>query len=270
MERSDLAALEFLMSKQPRGPVRVGTGNTVGARASNVFDDVKKIQQRFVKAMEKATMKNSKEENGYTEERMSAIQAIKSVSQWVYWQVPNARASTLGLYQNLIHIPQKSNEQDIKKLREAVAARKQARDRVGAISSENQHSKSLNHDEYWTPSRQALPASVNGYDAASKPAFKPLKTKKPKQKHANKYERRRRNSLESGFPVMTATIAAIIVRSQIAGRVAAGEVEEHIGGSWALTIVNSSWMQVLLAGLTWYCVGIYVVDLVQTFRSWSK
>ncbi|PPD97936.1 hypothetical protein GOBAR_DD05009 [Gossypium barbadense] len=32
VERSDLAALEFLMSKQPRGNVRVGVGNTVGAR----------------------------------------------------------------------------------------------------------------------------------------------------------------------------------------------------------------------------------------------
>ncbi|GLT87116.1 hypothetical protein SLE2022_052150 [Rubroshorea leprosula] len=60
VERSELAALEFLMSKQPRGNVRVGAGNTVGARVSNIFDDFKKFQQRFVDAMDKAAMKNFK------------------------------------------------------------------------------------------------------------------------------------------------------------------------------------------------------------------
>lgn len=47
MERSNLAALEFLMSKQPRGRVRIGTGNTVGARSSNVFDELDKFQARY-------------------------------------------------------------------------------------------------------------------------------------------------------------------------------------------------------------------------------
>ncbi|GLT30906.1 hypothetical protein SLA2020_056810 [Shorea laevis] len=65
---------------------------------------------------------------------------------------------------------------------------------------------------------------------------------------------------------MTATIAAFIVRLQVGGRVAS-EVEEHIGGSLALTIVNSSWMQVIVAGITWYCIGIAIVELVETFRN---
>lgn len=47
VERSDLAALEFLMSKQPRGSVRIGMGNTAGARVSNIFVDLKKFQTRF-------------------------------------------------------------------------------------------------------------------------------------------------------------------------------------------------------------------------------
>jgi hypothetical protein len=47
VERSDLAALEFLMSKQPRGRVRVSEGNTVGARVPNVFAEVDKFQKRF-------------------------------------------------------------------------------------------------------------------------------------------------------------------------------------------------------------------------------
>ena len=47
VERSDLAALEFLMSKQPRGRVRVSEGNAVGARAPNIFNEVAKFQKRF-------------------------------------------------------------------------------------------------------------------------------------------------------------------------------------------------------------------------------
>ena len=55
MERSNLAALEFLMSKQPRGNVRIGAGNTVGTRVSNIFVDVDKFQTRFQEAMDKAS-----------------------------------------------------------------------------------------------------------------------------------------------------------------------------------------------------------------------
>lgn len=57
VERSDLAALEYLMSKQPRGNVRVGAGNSVGTRVSNIFVDVKKFQAKFADAKNKAARK---------------------------------------------------------------------------------------------------------------------------------------------------------------------------------------------------------------------
>lgn len=60
VERSELAALEFLMSKQPRGNVRVGAGNSVGARVSNIFVDVKKFQTRVVDARNRADAESSK------------------------------------------------------------------------------------------------------------------------------------------------------------------------------------------------------------------
>lgn len=60
VERSNLAALEFLMSKQPRGNVRVGMGNAAGARVSNIFADVKKFQIRYQEAREKASSQYSK------------------------------------------------------------------------------------------------------------------------------------------------------------------------------------------------------------------
>lgn len=58
VERSDLAALEFLMSKQPRGNVRIGAGNSVGSRVSNIFVDVKKFQTRVTEAKGKAATKD--------------------------------------------------------------------------------------------------------------------------------------------------------------------------------------------------------------------
>ena len=60
VERSNLAALEFLMSKQPRGNVRVGMGNAAGARVSNIFVDVKKFKTRFEDAMGKASTRHPK------------------------------------------------------------------------------------------------------------------------------------------------------------------------------------------------------------------
>lgn len=60
IERSNLAALEFLMSKQPRGNVRVGAGNTAGARVSNIFVDVEKFQEKFQENKEKTSAKHSK------------------------------------------------------------------------------------------------------------------------------------------------------------------------------------------------------------------
>lgn len=57
VERSNLAALEFLMSKQPRGIVRMSAGNTVGKCVSNIFVDVNKFQSRFHQMKDKETSK---------------------------------------------------------------------------------------------------------------------------------------------------------------------------------------------------------------------
>ncbi|CAH2051094.1 unnamed protein product, partial [Thlaspi arvense] len=123
VERSNLAALEFLMSKQPRGNVRVGAGNTVGTRVSNIFVDVDKFQARFREVTNKASTKRSKsfedinkmefallvdsncnklevqgqsktppvpkESDSQRQARRSTIEAIKSISNWIkYWQIP--------------------------------------------------------------------------------------------------------------------------------------------------------------------------------------
>lgn len=267
VERSNLAALEFLMSKQPRGSVRVGVGNTVGARVSNIFVDVKKFQTRFGDAMDKASSNESKEADLRREAWMSAIHSIKSISNWWYWQSPNPAAES---ELNLTHIPRKSSEPNVNKLRDAAAARKQARE-SSRTNGTRTPSSYLYDDEYWVPSRQALPASIENNSSSSSSSrahSKPLQTKERKETGNQNYgkDTRRRNSIEWGIPVAAATIAAVIVRLQVGDR-AVGEITEHVGGTMALTMVNSSWLQVGLAGITWYLIGSAMVELIEAVRN---
>ncbi|XVF01768.1 hypothetical protein REPUB_Repub04eG0117600 [Reevesia pubescens] len=62
-----------------------------------------------------------------------------------------------------------------------------------------------------TTSRQALPASTDNI-SGSRVASKPLQTKERKETNDQIYEndRRKRNWIEWGIPVVVATIAAVI------------------------------------------------------------
>ena len=46
-----------------------------------------------------------------------------------------------------------------------------------------------------------------------------------------------------------------------------GVLTEHVYGSLALDIVNSSWLQVLLAGITWYIIGTIIVGLAEAIHN---
>ncbi|KAJ9140780.1 hypothetical protein P3X46_031384 [Hevea brasiliensis] len=258
VERSDLAALEFLMSKQPRGNVRVGAGNTAGARVSNIFVDLKKFQTRVVEAMNKADAQGSKETDLQREARISAIQAIRSISNWLYWQSRKAGPPSKP-HQNLPQIAQNTTELNINKLRAAAAARKHASQNTRPA---RQAPSNLYHDEYWIPSAGALPASTN--KSGSKATSEATKhTKEPKVLDEKDYKTgdNQMNPIRWRAPMVIATIAAIIVRDQ-----AVGSLNKHIGGALALEIVNSSWLHAMLAGITWYIVGLGMIELVEAIR----
>ncbi|EEF32652.1 heat shock protein binding protein, putative [Ricinus communis] len=259
VERSDLSALEFLMSKQPRGNVRVGASHTGGARVSNIFVDVKKFQTRFVDAMNKANSESSKETDLQREVRISAIQAIRSISNWLYWQSPKASESKRQSLQNLPQIAQKSTEPNIDKLRQAAAARKQANQSTSPIAN------IIYHDEYWIPSTAALPASTN--NSAIRATPEALHAKDPKHLNEEDFRTRenQRDPLEWRIPMSTGIIAAVIVHSQVSQH-AVGGLNGHVGGALALEVVNSSWLQVTLAGITWYLFGVATIQLVEAIR----
>ncbi|CAH2070790.1 unnamed protein product [Thlaspi arvense] len=203
VERSELAPLEFLMSKQPRGSVRIGVGNTVGERVSNVFVDAKKFQERY-EAMSRTTRESSQETDLQRDVRISAVEAIR-----------------------------KTVDPDIRKLQDAVAAMKQAEQ---SGKAKEKRPASMVGEDYWIPSNQALPSPVN--NSSSKATSNPLQ--------------------EEIFDETD---------HHFEDTYRASELKDHIGGSLALSIVNSPWQQILLAGVTWYFIGAMLLQLVEAIQS---
>ncbi|KAI7741755.1 hypothetical protein M8C21_000599 [Ambrosia artemisiifolia] len=263
VERSKLAALEFLMSKQPRGNVRIGAGNTVGTRVTNIFVDVDRFQDSYVAAMKKGTSKRSKDQDLHWETRMAAIQAIRSFTDWLYWQPPIPGMPAAQTSKKLLQIAEnstQSNSPNIDKLKEAVAARKQ--------TQTTRKPKPSTATEYWTPSPYILPeSSISKADAESSPSttFRKPKGGSYNEKFVVPNKIRRSSPYEQGVPVGMAIVAGIIVRLQLANT-AAGGIETHVGGSMLVDVVNSSWLQVILAGVTWYLIGMAAVELLAALR----
>ncbi|XAR56209.1 hypothetical protein NMG60_11036592 [Bertholletia excelsa] len=301
VERSNLAALEFLMSKQPRGNVRVGAGNTVGTRVSNIFVDVDKFQARFREVTNKASTKRSKESDSQRQARRSTIEAIKSISNWIkYWQIPRPSTPSSPVEQsrgeNLKYLiaaraggdrseePSNTSNISINKLQEAAAARKHARENpqlttTSRRSVSSNYNVSTNGDEYWTPSQiLVLPEDSSMEDISGsrrKPSTSGSDNKRDfvanmEKENSNETQRYSDHPFTWGIPTVLATIAAAVIRLQLISEPdvsGGGKLEEHIGGSLALQIINSSWLQVLLAALTWYLIGMAIVQLVAVLGS---
>ncbi|KAG5010614.1 hypothetical protein JHK82_019257 [Glycine max] len=258
VERSNLAALEFLMSKQPRGNVRVGAAHTAGARVSNIFVDVEKFQTRFQEAMEKAN-KCSKETDLQRESRMSAIQAIRSISNWLYWQTPRSSSSSSKSEKGMTRVVNKLPEPDISKLRDAVA-RKKVRDRT-----RTKHQTPLNFihpEEYWTPSTHALPSSTRSTTTPTpleKPSVTTTGQKKTNESDHETYDNQN-SPIRWGLPIITALTAVVTVQMHTVE--STSKLQQHVAGSLALQIVNSSWLQCTLAAATWYMIGMAITELL--------
>lgn len=267
VERSNLAALEFLMSKQPRGRVRIGTGNTVGARSTNVFDELEKFQARY-----EASSRKTKEQDVPREQRNSAIQAIKAMSNWLYWKVPGADSSA-QVNGDLSPFRHKFGDPHIKRLMDFAAARKQAKQAIHFLPkvSSKQH---LSHDEYWDPSNNiTVPNSshINSSGSENVSESTPATTDNvvSEEEISSSNDNNQPSPLLWLVPMAFAAVAGIIVRLQLGeGEAGTGTVvKDHIAGSMIRDIVNSSWLQVILASVTWYLIGMYIVELVVVVKS---
>ncbi|CAJ1932974.1 unnamed protein product [Sphenostylis stenocarpa] len=258
VERSNLAALEFLMSKQPRGNVRVGAAHTAGARVANIFVDVEKFQTRFQEAKEKAS-KSSKETDLQRESRMSAIQAIRSISNWLYWQSPGASSNSSKSEKSMTRVVYKLPEPDIGKLRDA-AARKKIRERTR--TKRQTPLNCIHPEDYWTPSTHALPSSTRTTTTPVPPEKPSVTTKVQNNTNETDHEtyENQNSPIRWGLPMVTALTAVVTVQVQTVG--STQELQQHVGGSLALDIVNSSWLQCMLAAATWYMIGMATTELL--------
>lgn len=188
---------------------------------------------------------------------MSAIQAIRSISNWLYWQLPVTGRTSSGTDKGLRRIKYRLPEPNVDKLRDA-AARKQLRE---SKRTNNQiPSNCKTSEEYWVPSNYTIPSSSEN-TATPRSSAKPSSTKGQKEANDREFEtyENQNNPIRWGFPMVTALIAVATVRLHSGGSV---ELNQHVGGSLALEIVNSSWLQTILAAATWYMIGLAIIDLV--------
>lgn len=196
---------------------------------------------------------------------MAAMQAIRSISNWLYWQSPNASGLKSESPKHLICDSRKSTHPNIDKLRDAVAAKKRARQSTS--STRRVPSNYIDNDEeYWIPLVLALPASTEDISNAAAYNSKPSPTKEGKETEYREYrvhdkKKKKKKPMIWEVPAIAAVIASVIVRLQV-GEGAIGGVKEHIGGSLALGIVNSSWLPVILAGITWFIIGMAITEVL--------
>eukprot|EP00262_Sarcandra_glabra_P002462 TRINITY_DN1276_c0_g1_i1.p1 TRINITY_DN1276_c0_g1~~TRINITY_DN1276_c0_g1_i1.p1 ORF type:complete len:251 (-),score=15.99 TRINITY_DN1276_c0_g1_i1:103-855(-) len=241
------------MSKQPRGNVRVGASNTGGIRVSNIFVDVKKFQSQFHEMNDKTSTDDMNESDLQREARISAMQTIRSISNWRYWQSPTAKPPTTETRRNLKLIAEKSSQPNMDRLREA-AARRRATENARPTCNYSYE------DEYWKPTL-VLPSPIQSSNS------KTLETTGIRFRNKNAdtnvfITEERLKPMNLIIPTVIATVSAVTVGLQ-SGERAGGGLTEHIGGAGALEFVNSSLLQVVLAGITWYLIGIVMVGLVE-------
>ncbi|KAG6600118.1 Chaperone protein dnaJ C76, chloroplastic, partial [Cucurbita argyrosperma subsp. sororia] len=255
VERSDLAALEFLMSKQPRGNVRVGMGNAAGERVSNIFTDVKKFQTRFKEAMEKTSKQHVKGTTFENKAQLSAIQAIRSISNCLFWQTATVSKHS----QNLTLVVNKSTPQ-INKLQAAITARKQLKAKT---EDKNGTTTKYIKDDYWVPTTLALPVSTQTpISTISNPRVETKRSKESKDLDFEVGGGDHTSPMRLALPVLISIVATTVIQQMVTDDGASG-LKEHIGGSVALELVNSHWMQLIQRGVTWYVIGIAVIGMVE-------
>ncbi|CAM0145848.1 unnamed protein product [Urochloa decumbens] len=258
VERSDLAALEFLMSKQPRGRVRVSEGNAAGARAPNIFNEVAKFQKRFEELKQKSATRESQDSETVRQSRTSAVHTIRSMSNWWYWRPFGSSApATIVLASRLLPPPpSKAADPVAERLQEAVAARRKTEGAAPARRA----------DDYWTPQlnlpSSASPPSIHqrGRDATQGHG---RGRRAAAGGEATAGAGRKGVSIDLTAPLLLGIISAGFVGYNGEEMAGGGGIQEHFAGAVALGIVNSFEMKVMLAGVTWFIIGAAIAGVIQ-------
>lgn len=187
---------------------------------------------------------------------MSAIQAIRSISNWLYWHPHSASVN-----KSITRVVHKLPDPNLNKLRDAAAKRKL---RDSSKTNNQIPLNSIQREEYWTPSTLDQTSSITSITSITTPTpiEKASFAKGKKQRKRSDVERyeNEKSPIRWGLPIITSLIGMAGVRlHEVRSTV---ELKEHLGGSLALEIVNSSWLQYVLVAATWYMIGLVVVEFV--------
>uniref|UniRef100_A0A0D9WB34 J domain-containing protein n=1 Tax=Leersia perrieri TaxID=77586 RepID=A0A0D9WB34_9ORYZ len=260
VERSDLAALEFLMSKQPRGRVRVSEGNTVGARAPDIFNEVNRFKKRFEEMKQKSATRESEESEAARKSRTSAVHSIRSISNWWYWSPFKSPATTVLASLHLPPPPPSSSmpgDPVTDRLQEAAARRK-----AGVAPA-----TAIRRDDYWKPQLN-LPSMAEPHQRQTAAAPPRRETRRGAAAAAAGDGGERWGGIDLTAPLLMAIISAGFVgynREEVVagGGGGSGGIQEHVGGAAALGLVNSFELKVVLAAVTWFIIGAAIAGFVQ-------
>lgn len=291
VERANLPALEFLMSKQPRVAVRLN--NSVGARTPNVFAEAELLLKKLRNEKQKAT--KFEESPAQREARMKAVQQIRTSAGWWWHHVVGKQATEYTNYQRAskgaivplnwkqqsttdAHRNKDSNGSDkyqkigiTQELSEAAA-----RLRSGILSSTSTQREALHDEDYWVPlepkkSGEAAPSPAKEKEidrsflaslgeSQERLTGGEAKEVNMKQRKRDEYWKKTISSL-SGIPLATSVGAAIIVGFGSGGGEAGG-LDKHLAGPLAVQLVNSFSLQVFLAATVWYIIGTVLASLI--------
>lgn len=298
VERAKLPALEFLMAKKPRVPVRMNANNSAGARNTDVFADAERLLQKLRNKKQKSS--KFEESPAQKKARMAAVEQIRTSAGWWWHHVLGKQAAEYTNYQRASKgaiVPlnwRQTSTTDADPIKDSNGpenyptieitqelSEAAARLRSGISSSTSKLREALHGEAYWVPVKPKK-SSEAAPSPAEKKEFDRLFSASPWERQewstrgeAKEMNVRQRESKKEedwkkrillGIPLTTSVGAAIIVGFGSGGGEAGG-LEKHLGGPLAVELINSFSMQIFLAATVWFIVGSILASLIAVLVS---
>lgn len=151
----------------------------------------------------------------------------------------------------------KTSQPNTEKLREFAAKQK-----AGEAPTMN-----FRHDEeYWTPTLVLPPSPTSSNTVKSlNPSLN--KVQENEQERVVAIPERRRSPVNLIVPTIMAALAEVKVGFEQGEIAKNAGLKEHVGGNLALEVVNSFELQILLAGITWFVIGMAIMGLTEVLRN---
>eukprot|EP00252_Welwitschia_mirabilis_P020661 TRINITY_DN5100_c0_g1_i2.p1 TRINITY_DN5100_c0_g1~~TRINITY_DN5100_c0_g1_i2.p1 ORF type:complete len:367 (-),score=38.99 TRINITY_DN5100_c0_g1_i2:297-1397(-) len=279
VERSKLAALEFLMSKQPRFAVRINGGNNAGVRVSNVFVDAERLLKKVQGVQNDAFQFQASPETRAVVEQIKA-----SAKSWFQNRTVKGTPQMSYSDANYWSQPKQGDMSDWPDYRDASVPVKYlnpAKVLQSADASTNSEGHpatvdrtAMDTDNYfWMPVEPHHSVSVASDTTSELGRPEPetaSKEKSNRKKEPNEKEIRQEIPEGNGYNYIRLIYSGIPLASSMGATVtvglgshadAGGRIEEHLAGPLAVELVNSFALRVFLAASAWYIVGLALASV---------